>query len=370
MRCFTHFIRIISCVAVLMVLAADAFAQSRRLGTSIRPPFTKSAVTPALRKERALRRERYRRKREQTAARIRAAMRRQREATRDRMRRLRTERRERRARIRKEQVRRATEQSRKSGSKAQSRYDRVAHSISRRSERRKARLSKLGHKHFGQRERSQSKEKRAKRTLSMAELLERRAAGKTARSSRSSSISKLSHGSKLRGFDTLSKRNELRRRSAERKTTKFTSLHSSISAAKAFSSGTRRKRKGSSAELAAQRLAAPMLRIVKDLRGATEPFKLKEVNVLIGTKYKKFPLIDLRKTVAVSQGRRKKRFDKDGKVYNNSEGFLPKKKMNYYSEWTHPTRGLKFRGSQRIIKGGKGEIYYSPDHYTTFWRLR
>lgn len=64
------------------------------------------------------------------------------------------------------------------------------------------------------------------------------------------------------------------------------------------------------------------------------------------------------------------RYPKDGDVWENREGLLPKKGGGYYHEYTvDPKPGL-FRGSERLIKGDSGEIYYTPDHYKTFVRIR
>ncbi|TFZ54963.1 hypothetical protein E4V01_24215 [Methylorubrum sp. Q1] len=41
----------------------------------------------------------------------------------------------------------------------------------------------------------------------------------------------------------------------------------------------------------------------------------------------------------------------------------------YYTEWVHPTPGLNGAGPQRIVSGNGRELFYTPDHYTTFIRL-
>lgn len=61
-------------------------------------------------------------------------------------------------------------------------------------------------------------------------------------------------------------------------------------------------------------------------------------------------------------------YDRDGVVFGNFEGRLPKKSRGYYHEYTVPTPGLSHRGARRIIAGGKPprEFWYTGDHYETF----
>ena len=56
----------------------------------------------------------------------------------------------------------------------------------------------------------------------------------------------------------------------------------------------------------------------------------------------------------------------DGSVFANREGRLPTKPRGFYTEYVHPTPGVSGPGPQRIIVGQGGEMYYTPDHYTTF----
>jgi filamentous hemagglutinin len=62
-------------------------------------------------------------------------------------------------------------------------------------------------------------------------------------------------------------------------------------------------------------------------------------------------------------------YSHDGIVFQNRERRLPRKPGGYYHEYVHPTPKLGGPGPQRIIVGGEGEIYYTPDHYRTFRRL-
>ena len=59
-------------------------------------------------------------------------------------------------------------------------------------------------------------------------------------------------------------------------------------------------------------------------------------------------------------------YSRDGSVFNNYEGLLPKKPNGYYHEYTVVTPGSTDRGARRIIAGENGECYYTCDHYASF----
>lgn len=67
-------------------------------------------------------------------------------------------------------------------------------------------------------------------------------------------------------------------------------------------------------------------------------------------------------------------YGKDGTVFRNYEGVLPKQKRGYYHEFTVKTPGARNRGARRIVAGGdpatSGEYYYTDDHYATFRRIK
>ena len=67
-------------------------------------------------------------------------------------------------------------------------------------------------------------------------------------------------------------------------------------------------------------------------------------------------------------------YEKDGAVFGNYEGVLPKQKRGYYREYTVKTPRARNRGARRIVSGGEpatsGEYYYTSDHYKTFRRIR
>lgn len=59
----------------------------------------------------------------------------------------------------------------------------------------------------------------------------------------------------------------------------------------------------------------------------------------------------------------------DGKPFLNKEKKLPTSET--YREWTHRTPGVNSRGGQRIVRGDtSGRLYYTRNHYDTFWVLR
>lgn len=62
-------------------------------------------------------------------------------------------------------------------------------------------------------------------------------------------------------------------------------------------------------------------------------------------------------------------YDRDGIVFQNREGLLPKKASGYYREYTVITPGERDRGARRIIAGSGGERYYTADHYESFVRV-
>ncbi|MGW1915073.1 ribonuclease domain-containing protein [Streptomyces sp. NPDC002076] len=59
-------------------------------------------------------------------------------------------------------------------------------------------------------------------------------------------------------------------------------------------------------------------------------------------------------------------YAKDGVVFGNFEGRLPRHQRGYYHEYTVRTPGSRDRGARRIVTGQGGEIYYTGDHYNSF----
>ena len=63
-------------------------------------------------------------------------------------------------------------------------------------------------------------------------------------------------------------------------------------------------------------------------------------------------------------------YAKDGVIFGNREGILPRQVRGYYREYTVKTPGVRTRGARRIIWGKGGEFYYTDDHYNHFLRVR
>jgi ribonuclease T1 len=62
-------------------------------------------------------------------------------------------------------------------------------------------------------------------------------------------------------------------------------------------------------------------------------------------------------------------FDRDGIVFENREGLLPRRERGYYREYTVVTPGSDDRGARRIVSGREGELYYTDDHYGSFQEI-
>lgn len=79
---------------------------------------------------------------------------------------------------------------------------------------------------------------------------------------------------------------------------------------------------------------------------------------------------EARATVALIRKGGPFHYAKDGSVFGNREGHLPKQRRGYYREYTVRTPGVRTRGARRIVKGASGELYYTEDHYNSFKRIR
>ncbi|VXC02558.1 ribonuclease domain-containing protein [Aeromicrobium sp. 9AM] len=63
-------------------------------------------------------------------------------------------------------------------------------------------------------------------------------------------------------------------------------------------------------------------------------------------------------------------YSRDGVVFMNREGLLPRHERGYWHEYTVPTPGESDRGARRIIAGRGGELYYTANHYRSFVRVK
>jgi len=78
---------------------------------------------------------------------------------------------------------------------------------------------------------------------------------------------------------------------------------------------------------------------------------------------------EARETVALIKAGGPFPYQRDGAVFGNREGLLPKRELGYYREYTVKTPGAKDRGARRIVAGRGGEFYYTADHYRSFRRI-
>lgn len=62
-------------------------------------------------------------------------------------------------------------------------------------------------------------------------------------------------------------------------------------------------------------------------------------------------------------------YAKDGTIFRNREGLLPRQPEGYYREYTVVTPGARDRGARRIVAGEGDELYYTDDHYSSFKRV-
>lgn len=60
-------------------------------------------------------------------------------------------------------------------------------------------------------------------------------------------------------------------------------------------------------------------------------------------------------------------YARDGVVFGNREGLLPRRPRGFYREYTVPTPGSRDRGARRVVAGdGARVLFYSDDHYASF----
>ena len=75
---------------------------------------------------------------------------------------------------------------------------------------------------------------------------------------------------------------------------------------------------------------------------------------------------EARRTLALVRSGGPYPYARDGIVFTNREGLLPREPNGYYREYTVVTPGSADRGARRIIVGQQGEDYYTDDHYASF----
>lgn len=84
--------------------------------------------------------------------------------------------------------------------------------------------------------------------------------------------------------------------------------------------------------------------------------------------------VEARKTLVLIKQGGPFPYAKDGAVFGNYEGVLPKQKRGYYHEFTVKTAGARNRGARRIVVGGEPvasqDFYFTDDHYASFKRIK
>ncbi len=82
--------------------------------------------------------------------------------------------------------------------------------------------------------------------------------------------------------------------------------------------------------------------------------------------------VDLKSTLdRIESGQLLTQYKRDGATFFNDEGLLPSQGGGYYTEYVHPTPGIDNRqGPQRLVTGKGGELYYTPNHYESFIKLK
>ena len=119
------------------------------------------------------------------------------------------------------------------------------------------------------------------------------------------------------------------------------------------------------ARLAAALLAATTLGFVAGAAAQKMPSSTREVGDI---PFFALPA-EARETIALIRRGGPFPYAKDGVVFGNREGMLPRQKRGYYREYTVKTPHERSRGARRISWGKGGEFYYTEDHYSHFRRV-
>ncbi len=80
--------------------------------------------------------------------------------------------------------------------------------------------------------------------------------------------------------------------------------------------------------------------------------------------------VDLEPALARIESGKRDEHRNDGGVFRNRERLLPARPDGYYREYVVRTPGIAHAGPQRLVLGDRGEIFYTPDHYASFTRIR
>ncbi len=81
--------------------------------------------------------------------------------------------------------------------------------------------------------------------------------------------------------------------------------------------------------------------------------------------------VDLKPTIDRINSGQKSKHRNDGENFRNSQGRLPAKPKEYYTEYVvPPPPTFRYPGAQRVVVGKNGETYYTPNHYESFIRVQ
>ncbi|QNP73857.1 ribonuclease N [Streptomyces roseirectus] len=108
-----------------------------------------------------------------------------------------------------------------------------------------------------------------------------------------------------------------------------------------------------------------LLVLVGGVAGCSSEHRAQDATGLATVKAADLPA-EARRTLALIDKGGPYPYSRDGVVFGNFEGRLPKRKRGYYHEYTVKTPGSRDRGARRIVTGQGGEIYYTDDHYDSF----
>jgi filamentous hemagglutinin len=81
--------------------------------------------------------------------------------------------------------------------------------------------------------------------------------------------------------------------------------------------------------------------------------------------------MDVNPTIDRIRAGKKLNHNNDGSIFTNVQKQLPvSTDSQYYREFVHQMNGFPFPGPQRVVIGKRGEVFYTGDHYSTFFRVR
>jgi ribonuclease T1 len=63
-------------------------------------------------------------------------------------------------------------------------------------------------------------------------------------------------------------------------------------------------------------------------------------------------------------------YAEDGQTFQNREGVLPDRARGYYREYTVKQGRGGDRGPLRIVRGQRGDLYWTDDHYDSFRQVQ